>query len=605
MRIKSITIQGMHKISDTKTYDMKDFTYLFGKNGAGKSTVMQAIQLAILGYIPGTDKNKTAILGHANGNGMSVTVTFDNGMSIVRSWVKSGANITADARWTNGADPEKIVADTELPIFDFSEFIGLSANKLKDWFVNFFPTNNYSVDWNTELSNAVLQLNADSNVISDMAAHITEDYGTDINSVRKFNEECKTVISSKKGELTRVQSTIQSLIHYDDCDPMLNADTLKADISAAEIVVDGLKAKLTKYEQYEKAKATIADVESIINGYADINDNPAYIKVCADIANMQKSISIVNNTIVCLQDDSAVLRSTINANQKIIDNQGVCPITQKKCPEIQTMIESLMADVESDTKTLNSYSEKDKNLHIQLQSFQDGLAAYMREKSNVENAYQKYQAVVGIYDKSFDDVSKDSILQELNTKNTELATLREKLVQVQANAKYEALMNTLTADKIQIELDLDMYKAWEKLTGINGLQTKLMNQPFADFSTKMTKYIQKFYDREDISAGFCLVEKANSFSFGLIRDGKYIPYDLLSSGEKCMYMLSLILTINDESKSEFKIVLVDDLLDHLDAENIYNTFITLYNSTSSQIIVAGVQPYTYENADDIVLNIGD
>lgn len=604
MRIKSITIQGMHKISDTKTYDMKDFTYLFGKNGAGKSTVMQAIQLAILGYIPGTDKNKTAILGHANGNGMSVTVTFDNGMSIIRSWVKSGANITADVTWSGGLDPEKLVADTELPIFDFSEFIGLSANKLKDWFVNFFPTNNYSVDWNTELSNAVLQLNADSNVISDIATHITEDYGTNINSVRKFNEECKTVISSKKGELTRVQSTIQSLIHYDDCDPMLNADTLKADISAAEIVVDGLKAKLTKYEQYEKAKATIADVESIINGYADINDNPAYIKVCADIANMQKSISIVNNTIVCLQDDSAVLRSTINANQKIIDNQGVCPITQKKCPEIQTMIESLMADVESDTKTLNSYSEKDKNLHIQLQSFQDGLAAYMREKSNVENAYQKYQAVVGIYDKSFDDVSKDSILQELNTKNTELATLREKLVQVQANAKYEALMNTLTADKIQIELDLDMYKAWEKLTGINGLQTKLMNQPFADFSTKMTKYIQKFYDREDISAGFCLVEKANSFSFGLIRDGKYIPYDLLSSGEKCMYMLSLILTINDESKSEFKLVLVDDLLDHLDAENIYNTFITLYNSTSSQIIVAGVQPYNYENADDIVLNIG-
>lgn len=604
MKLDTITIQGMHKIDGVKTYIMKDFIYLFGKNGAGKSTVMQAIQLAILGYIPGTDKNKTAIFSHANGNKMQIEAIFDNGTGIIRSWEKSGANIKADVQCLGGLDPETLITDVELPIFDFSEFIGLSANKLKDWFVNFFPTNAYNVDWNTELRNVTLSLGISEDKIAEVAAHIINDYGTDINAVRKFNDECKTNISSKKGELTRVQSTIQSLIHYDDCDPMLNADTLKADISAAEIVVDGLKAKLTKYEQYEKAKATIADVESIINGYADINDNPAYIKVCADIANMQKSISIVNNTIVCLQDDSAVLRSTINANQKIIDNQGVCPITQKKCPEIQTMIESLMADVESDTKTLNSYSEKDKNLHIQLQSFQDGLATYMREKSNVENAYQKYQAVVGIYDKSFDDVSKDSILQELNTKNTELATLREKLVQVQANAKYEALMNTLTADKIQIELDLDMYKAWEKLTDINGLQTKLMNQPFADFSTKMTKYIQKFYDREDISAGFCLVEKANSFSFGFIRDGKYIPYDLLSSGEKCMYMLSLILTINDESKSEFKLVLVDDLLDHLDAENIYNTFITLYNSTSSQIIVAGVQPYNYENADDIVINIG-
>ena len=34
---------------------------LLGPNGAGKTTIIQAIQLALLGYIPGTDKNKTAI----------------------------------------------------------------------------------------------------------------------------------------------------------------------------------------------------------------------------------------------------------------------------------------------------------------------------------------------------------------------------------------------------------------------------------------------------------------------------------------------------------------------------------------------------------------
>ena len=605
MKIDTITIQGMHKIDGCKTYILKDFIYLFGKNGAGKSTVMQAIQLAILGYIPGTDKTKTAIFSHANGNKLQVEVIFDNGTGIIRSWEKSGANIKADVQCLGSLDLETLITDVELPIFDFSEFIGLSANKLKDWFVNFFPTNAYSVDWTTELRNAVLCLGISEDKISEVVTHITDEYGTDINAVRKFNEECKTNISSKKGELARVQSTIQSLIHYDDCDPMLNADAIKADISATEIVVDGLKAKLTKYEQYEKAKATIADVEQIINDYTDINDNPKYIKVCADAGNMQKSISIANNTIVRLQDDSAVLRSNINANQKIIDNQGLCPITQKKCSEIQTMIDSLMVDVESDTKTLNFYSEKNKAMHIQLQNFQDELAAYMREKAIIEGAYQKYQAVAGLCDSSFDGVSKDSITKEIETKSVELATLRSKLVEVEANARYEALTDKLTAEKIQIELDLEMYKAWEKLTSINGLQTKLMNQPFANFSTKMTKYIQKFYGREDVFAGFCLVEKANSFSFGLNCDGKYIPYDLLSSGEKCMYMLSLILTINDESNSDLKLVLVDDLLDHLDAENIYNTFITLYNSTSSQIIIAGVQPYNYENADDIVITIGD
>lgn len=605
MKLKSITIQGMHKISGVKTYDMKDFTYLFGKNGAGKSTVMQAIQLAVLGYIPGTDKNKTAIFGHANGNEMSVTATFDNGMSIIRSWVKSGANITADARWTNGADPGKIVADTELPIFDFSEFIGLSANKLKDWFVNFFPTNTYSVDWNTELSNAVLQLNADSNVISDIAAHITEDYGTDINSVRKFNEECKTIISSKKGELTRVQSTIQSLIHYDDCDPMLDEITLKSNISAAEIVVDNLKAKLTKYEQYEKAKATIADVQDIINQADSYENHPTVIQAKQRLSELQQRSDQISESI---RQNATKLReaeSEVKAKTSVVNANGLCPYTKDTCDSIVKVVEQYKQDIESLNKYISELQANYKQYDNGFKEVEKEVISVATTRNNIESAYTKYNSVKALIDPSFDAISKDSILQELNTKNTELAALRDKLVQVQANAKYETLMETLTADKIRIELDIELYKAWEKLTSINGLQTKLMNQPFADFSTKMTKYIQKFYDREDISAGFCLVEKANSFSFGLIRDGKYIPYDLLSSGEKCMYMLSLILTINDESKSEFKIVLVDDLLDHLDAENIYNTFITLYNSTSSQIIVAGVQPYTYENADDIVLNIGD
>lgn len=605
MKIDNVTIQGMHKIDGCKTYLLKDLIYLFGKNGAGKSTVMQAIQLAVLGYIPGTDKTKTAIFNHANGNKMEVTVIFDNGTGIIRSWEKSGSTINASVESIGGLDTELLMDDVGLPIFDFSEFIGLSANKLKDWFVNFFPTNNYSVDWNTELSNAALQLNADSNVISDIAAHITEDYGTDINSVRKFNEECKTIISSKKGELARVQSTIQSLIHYDDCDPTLNADTIKADISTAEIVVDELKAKLTKYEQYEKAKATIADVQDIINQADSYENHPTVIQAKQRLSELQQRSDQITES--SRQNNSKLreLESDVKAKTSVVNANGLCPYTKDTCDSIIQVIEQYKQDIESLNKSISELQANFKRYDNEFKEVENEVISVATTGNNIESAYTKYNSVKSLIDPSFDSISKDSILQELNTKNTELASLREKLVQVQANAKYETLMETLTADKIQIELDLELYKAWEKLTSINGLQTKLMNQPFADFSTKMTKYIQKFYDREDISAGFCLVEKANSFSFGLIRDGKYIPYDLLSSGEKCMHLLSLILTINDESKSEFKLVLVDDLLDHLDAENIYNTFITLYNSTSSQIIVAGVQPYTYENADDIVLNIGD
>ena len=63
MRLTSIRIVGMHKVED-KTYQLKDFNYLYGQNGAGKTTIMQAIQLAILGYIPGTNKTKSDVFRH-------------------------------------------------------------------------------------------------------------------------------------------------------------------------------------------------------------------------------------------------------------------------------------------------------------------------------------------------------------------------------------------------------------------------------------------------------------------------------------------------------------------------------------------------------------
>ena len=60
MEVKSVTIEGMHNAT-RKHYDLGSLSYLYGKNGSGKTTVMQAVQLALLGYIPGTNKRTSDI----------------------------------------------------------------------------------------------------------------------------------------------------------------------------------------------------------------------------------------------------------------------------------------------------------------------------------------------------------------------------------------------------------------------------------------------------------------------------------------------------------------------------------------------------------------
>ena len=116
----------------------------------------------------------------------------------------------------------------------------------------------------------------------------------------------------------------------------------------------------------------------------------------------------------------------------------------------------------------------------------------------------------------------------------------------------------------------------------------MMNRPFETLAENMSSYLSKIFNA-NIVAKFNLSSKANSFSFGLDRDGKYIEFDYLSSGEKCLFMLSLIMCILDKSKSQIKTILIDDALDHLDDTNAEHLFKSLKEVTEIQFILAGVQ----------------
>ena len=116
MKLQSITIEGMHNVT-RKTYQLKDLTYFYGKNGAGKTTILNAIQLALLGYIPGTSKTNESIFRHSNNHTMAVTLVLDDSTKIRRIWTKSGNKISSSVEVIPEVDLKSIIDNDLLEIF--------------------------------------------------------------------------------------------------------------------------------------------------------------------------------------------------------------------------------------------------------------------------------------------------------------------------------------------------------------------------------------------------------------------------------------------------------------------------------------------------------
>lgn len=236
MKIKYITIEGMHKVQKV-TYNFDSMNYFHGHNGAGKSTAMEAIQLALLGYIPLTGKTKESIYKHSNGRILAVTCGIDNDGSpikVTRVWAGTPSNVKSSVEIEPaGLDLSALIGELELPIFNFNEFIGMTANKLKDWFINFLPSEYSKVNWKDTIKKCLEDSATElSDEEIDMLINNVEEYKLKgVEEVRKFNEILKAILSAKKADLVRIQNSIQTLVYYDDCDASLTLEEVNSKIN--------------------------------------------------------------------------------------------------------------------------------------------------------------------------------------------------------------------------------------------------------------------------------------------------------------------------------------------------------------------------------------
>jgi len=602
MKIKSVYIDGLHN-AVSKTYEFGDIVYIFGNNGIGKSTILQAIQFALLGYIPGTSKTKEAILRHSPKGKIVVKLElisdlYDATPQIVtleRAISKSGTQLH-----TVPGDfyINEILQDLELPIFNFNDFVGQTANKLKEYFIkHILPTANGSLDWDQILSDSIADCNfEDRDAIIKYGMSLVEDIdGEILDQVVKANAKFKEEQSFNKSEMQRLQNTIDSLIYYDDYVGPTNLQELNAKITAISLLRD----QVFKYDSVIAAtKSTSEELNRLRSEIESFGGKEVFDKVNAELPILQKQYNDLMESIQTKQNALAALRAADTASSAIIQSDGICPYTKVACKSIKDKIEELRNE---------SVERKAHNATLSVEI--DGDIAKSKEISAMVSAHQKavdhfrqlWDRITTLESTMGELPAKPDTDKDLITLDRELEMLNQSRTKLEANIRYNETIENITKLKYEAELQGNALSCWVKKTDTNGLQTTIMATPFEELATTMTGYIQQMYGTDSLKAHFNIESKANSFSFGLIRDGVYIPYDLLSSGEKCLYTLALMICIVNNNASPLKVMLLDDAFDHLDSTAIENTFATLKNVSGIQFIFAGVQKC--ENAADIVLKV--
>lgn len=603
MRLKSIDIRGMNKVvQHTYTFD-NDVVYLNGKNGAGKSTVLNAIQLALLGYIPGIAKKNDLIMKHANGPFLSVTATLDDDgklMQVSRVYTvnKKGINCSVSTIPDNLSIAD-ILGDLELPVFNFNEFVSMSANKLKDWFISFLPSNQVDIEWDKELKESLQDIHlTESKFYDETLQYINNIGGDGVDQVRAANAYLKQLLSFKKSEMERMTNSIQSLIFYDDYKDDMSIEDIEAQKQAYQLDYNEAIALQKAYEASRKVIEQLAT-------YKDLNDSleqdDRYKKALDNKTQLESKLNDLNTKLTNNSIHRSGAQSKLHSLTSLTSGNGVCPYTNSVCDSIKASVEEWKAQMAELQKEIDNYNQYEKSLHTQIQNTRNDISKEQLEITSLENQYKTRDNLKSMVNPALTNINVQEVLDRIQFDEKTISELSDKLVKAKANQQYNNLVDTFTTQKFDIQQSIEALKVWIKLTGENGLQTQFMGDPFADLSDNLSVYLSAMFDEPNLKAHFNLSTKVNSFSFGIDRNGNYIPFDMLSSGEKCMYTLALLTCLTDNSNAQLKLIMIDDLFDHLDDENIENVFKGIQSISGIQYIFAGVK--SCRAASKVTVNI--
>lgn len=601
MKIKSIRIENMHNVKDV-TYDFSQINYATGPNGAGKSTILQAVELALLGYIPGYPKKNSDIMKHSSSSMMAVTLNFDSGNMIKRVYTRKKSTVSCDVITVpEDWKVEELTEELSSITFDFNAFLSKSANEQKKWFISFLSNASLSedseFDIDKEVENSLSATGLDEDTISSLDSNVRQyitkrTVESPLEYIKTLEKSVSEGLSYEKGVQQSLQNTLNTLVLYED----VSTDDEEGIVAQLQT----LRQRHTQLMNVQRAATSyeiaVKQLESWKSLAESLENDPIYVEKAQNIAklksNREKEKQELQKYTTALETHEkertrlsdevlSPLLGEIKFNQSLANGSGLCPYSSKMCEEVKVYIEDAKKhSIELEERrvtAVKSISELDKvikdakftinTINRNIAQIETSIVSMSSEMSRLKDMYEQRDKARNSMPEN-PGITYEEAINSASFISREIEQLTGELSKIEANKKYESVKSQIDRDMLIADMTVKSLTVLKTRFGQNGLQQDVMMKPFEDVIETISLYLQKTFNSKKISAYFTLSEKSNSFEFGLIKDkGVQIPFETLSSGEKCVYMLALQSSLVDKSNG-LKVIILDDVFDHVDVGNI-------------------------------------